>query len=171
MRRIVRRFRDASTNDLLAADKRDARRQMAFALLLLTAFVFGCRFNTFRSESSGMPPQAQAVIDGFSKDVQQERYDKIYADAAEEWRRATNAQQSKEFFTTIREKLGTVRTRTVQTIREQENSGGKLPGRSLVVIYQTAFERAEGMETFTLVERDERWLLAGYFVNSSALKQ
>jgi hypothetical protein len=143
---------------------------MACALLLLTATLVGCRFNTFRSQSSGLPPQAQAVIDGFSKDVQHERYDKIYTDAADEWRRTTTLEQSKEFFKTLREKLGAVNIRTVQTIREQENSGGQLPGRSLVVIYQTTFERAEGMETFTLVEREERWLLAGYFVNSSAFE-
>ncbi len=147
-----------------AAGKQNARRQMACALLLFSVLVISCRFNTFRSESSGMPPQAQALIDAFSKDVQEGRYDKIYAEAADEWRR-TPPEQSKEFFATIKEKLGAVRTRTVQTIREQENSGP-----SLVVIYQTAFERAEGMETFTLVERDGRWLLAGYFVNSSALK-
>jgi Protein of unknown function (DUF4019) len=172
MRLLARRFGAASTKRLTAAAvKRDARRQMACALLLLAATAVGCRFNTFRSQSSGMPPQAQAIIDGFSKDVQHERYDKIYTDAAEEWRRTTTLEQSKEFFKTLREKLGAVSIRTVQTIREQENSGGQLPGRSLVVIYQTTFERAEGMETFTLVEREERWLLAGYFVNSSALKQ
>jgi hypothetical protein len=159
----------ASVKRSFAADKQDARRQMACALLLLSALVISCRFNTFRSESSGMPPQAQALIDAFSKDVQEGRYDKIYAEAADEWKK-TPPEQSKEFFVTLKEKLGAVRTRTVQTIREQETSGGPLPGPSLVIIYQTAFERAEGMETFTLVERDGRWLLAGYFVNSSALK-
>jgi hypothetical protein len=146
-----------------------ARQQMACALLLLAATVLACKYSTFRTQDS-MPPQAQGVIDTFSKDVAEGRHEKIYADAAEEWRRTTTVDQSKELFTTIKEKLGSVKSRTVQTIRDQENSGGDLPGHSLVVIYQTAFERAQGMETFTLVERDGRWQLAGYFVNSNALK-
>jgi hypothetical protein len=40
----------------------------------------------------------------------------------------------------------------------------------LVIRYETKFERGDGLETFTLLERDGRWLLAGYFVNSDALK-
>jgi hypothetical protein len=154
-----------------AAGGRRPGRAMAGALLLLTASIVACSFNTFRTPSSGMPPQAQAAIDAFSKDVLASRYEKIYTDAADEWKRTTDAGQTREFFTTIKEKLGNIKTRTVQTVREQESSGGDLPGHSLVVIYQTDFERDEGMETFTLVERDGRWLLARYFVNSSALKQ
>ncbi|HEV7843294.1 MAG TPA: DUF4019 domain-containing protein [Pyrinomonadaceae bacterium] len=124
---------------------------------------------TSRTQTS-MPPEAQAVIDAFSKDMAEGRYEKIYADAAEEWRKTATVEQSEEFFKTLKEKLGGVKTRNLQTVRDQENSSGQLSGHSLVVIYQTAFERAEGMETFTLVDRDGRWLLAGYFVNSSALK-
>lgn len=145
------------------------RKRTACALLLLAAFVVACRYSTFRTQT-GMPPQAQALIDAFSKDMAEGSYEKIYNDAAEEWRRSSNVEQTKEFFTTLKEKLGTVKVRTPQTIRDQNNSGGDVPGHSLIVVYQTAFERAEGMETFTLVDRNGRWLLAGYFVNSNALK-
>jgi hypothetical protein len=144
-------------------------RTSACALLLLAAFVISCRYSSFRTQT-GMPPQAQAVIDAFSKDMTEGRYEKIYNDAAEEWRRISNVEQTRQFFATLREKLGPVKVRTQQTIRDQNNSGGDVPGHSLVIVYQTAFERAEGMETFTLVDRDGRWLLAGYFVNSNALK-
>jgi hypothetical protein len=54
--------------------------------------------------------------------------------------------------------------------RGEQNMGGAKPGQTYIVQYQTAFERGEGMETFTLVERQGRWLLARYFVNSDALK-
>lgn len=117
-----------------------------------------------------MPPQAQSVIDAFSKDMAEGRYEKIYQDAAEEWRQKSSLEETSRFFTTLKEKLGSVKTRTVQTVRDQENTGGDLPGHSIVVIYQTAFERAEGMETFTLLEREGRWLPGGYFVNSNALR-
>lgn len=150
-------------------NRRTARRETACALLLLAALVVACKYSAVRTQNT-MPAEAQAVIDAFSKDMAEDRYDKIYTDAAEEWRRTTPADESKEFFKTLKEKLGGIKVRTPQTVRDQNNTGGDLPGHSLVVIYQTAFERAEGMETFTLIEREGRWLLAGYFVNSSALK-
>lgn len=149
--------------------RRTAQRETAYALMLLAAFVIACNYSAVRTQNT-MPQEAQAVIDAFSKDVAEERYEKIHNDAAEEWRQTTTAEQSKEFFKILKEKLGGVKIRTPQTVRDQNNTGGELPGRSIVVIYQTTFERAEGMETFTLVERDGRWLLARYFVNSSALK-
>jgi hypothetical protein len=165
----MRRALDFRSKHLKVADGRTPSREMALALLLLAALMLACNFYTTRTQTS-MPPQAQGVIDAFSKDVSEERYEKIYADAAEEWKKTATVEQSAEFFKTLKEKLGGVKTRTLQTIRDQENTGGPVPGHSLVVIYQTAFERAEGMETFTLVDRDGRWLLAGYFVNSNALK-
>lgn len=152
-----------------SAGGRTAKRELGYTLLLLAAFALACNYSTFRTQNT-IPPPAQAVIDGFAKDMADNRYEKIFNDAAEEWRRTTSIEQSKEFFTTLKEKLGEVKSRTMQTTRDQQNSGGDLPGHSLVVVYQTNFERAAGMETFTLVERDGRWLLAGYFVNSSALK-
>jgi hypothetical protein len=141
------------------------------ALLLIAATAIACHFSAFRSQSTGMPPAAHAAIDAFSKDMAEGRYEKIFADAAEEWKKTTTVEQTREFFVKIKEKLGGVKTRTSQTIREQQSVGGEIPGHSIVVNYETAFERAAGMETFTLVERDGRWLLAGYFVNSSALKE
>ena len=146
-----------------------AQRETAFALLVCAALVIACKYSAVRTQNT-MPPQAQAVIDAFSKDVAEERYEKIYNEAADEWRQTTTADESRQFFRTLKEKLGGTRMRTPQTVRDQNNTGGDLPGHSLVVIYQSSFERAEGMETFTLVERDGRWLLAHYFVSSSALK-
>jgi hypothetical protein len=138
-------------------------------LLLVAALCLACRSGS-RTQTSGIPPQAQAAIDAFLKDVEEGRYEKIYDEAADEWKRTTTREETRQVFMRFKEKLGNVRTRTVQTIRDQENSGGELPGHSLVVIYETAFERAEGMEQLTLVERDGRWLAATYRATSSALK-
>ena len=68
------------------------------------------------------------------------------------------------------DQTGPVENRTLQSATEQQNSGGPLKGRAYIVTYRTKFQNGEGMETFTLVERDGRWLLARYFVNSTALK-
>jgi hypothetical protein len=159
-----------SFKPLRAVGQKKPARDAACALLFVAAFALACNYSTFRTQNT-MPPQAQALVDAFTKDVAEENYEKIYTDAAEEWRRTTTPEQAKEFFTTLKEKLGSFKSRTVQTARDQQNTGGQIPGHSLVVIYQSAFERAEAMETFTLVERDGRWLLAGYFVNSNALKK
>lgn len=119
----------------------------------------------------GIPPEAQTTIDAVSADIDAGNDEKIYQDAADEWRQASTPEQTKEFFKTLRTKLGAVKSRVFHMARGEQNEGGVKTGQSYVVQYQTSFERGEGMETFTLVERDGRWQLARYFVNSEALKQ
>jgi hypothetical protein len=45
-----------------------------------------------------------------------------------------------------------------------------LKGHIFILSYETRFERGSGMETFTMIEENGRWLLARYFVNSTNLK-
>ncbi|MBV9210075.1 MAG: DUF4019 domain-containing protein [Acidobacteria bacterium] len=124
-----------------------------------------------RSEKQlGLPPGAQATIDSVTADINAGEDEKIYREAAEEWRAAATLDQTREFFKTLRTKLGGVKSRAFHMARGEQNMGGSNAGQSYIVQYQTAFERGEGMETFTLVERQGRWLLARYFVNSDALK-
>ena len=117
----------------------------------------------------GIPPEAQSTIDAVTADITAERDEKVYQEAAEEWRKASTLDETKEFFQALRARLGNVKSRTFHMARGEENVGGERAGRALTIQYQTAFERSEGMETFTLVERDGRYLLARYFVNSVAL--
>ena len=70
----------------------------------------------------------------------------------------------------LREKLGPVESRVLQSATEQTNSGGPLKGRAYILMYRTKFQNGEGMETFTLVERKGQWLLARYLVTSTALR-
>ena len=119
-----------------------------------------------KANRGGIPPQAQAAIDTVSTDITEERYEKIYTEAAEEWRQAATLEQSNETFKTLKVKLGNVRSRSYHSATEQDTTSG----HSFVITYKTSFERADGMETFTLVARNGRWLLARYFVNSDALK-
>jgi len=67
-------------------------------------------------------------------------------------------------------KLGKARTRTQQTAREEQTSTAPVAGHSVTVIYQTTFDRGEGIETFTLVEHRGNWALAKYYVSSSGLR-
>ena len=155
MNQALIRFSSLARSSLLA---------VAFAACLCAS---SCAVEETRS---GLPPEAQATIDRITEEIATGQLDKIYAEAAEEWRQAATPEQSRQALETLRARLGRVAARNFLTGRVQRNTGGELPGQSLVVTYQTKFETGAGMETFTLVERDGQWLLARYFVNSDALR-
>ena len=136
-------------------------------LLFVSLFAFGCAANQVRQS---LPLEVESAIGTISDEIAAERYDKIYNDASELWRQNSTLDESTASFKTLRTKLGPVENRTLQSATEQQNSGGPLKGRAYIVAYRTKFQNGEGMETFTLVERDGHWLLARYFVSSTALK-
>jgi hypothetical protein len=147
------------------------------ALMLSGAFLFCAALVTLNAacgvgeKRSGLPAAAQISIDNITGDLSRADYEKIYAEAAEEWRRTSNADDSRANLERIRNALGNVLSRAQLSAQERENATGELAGHTLVVSYNTKFERADAIETFTLVERSGRWLLARYAVNSNALKQ
>jgi len=136
-------------------------------IALVAVLVTACGLQT---ERRGVPAEVEAAVGTISDDIAAERYEKIYNEASELWRQDATLEQSVATLKTLRSRLGTVENRTLQSATEQQNSGGPLKGRAYIVTYQTKFQNGEGMETFTLVERNGRWLLARYFVNSTALK-
>jgi hypothetical protein len=137
--------------------------RLTFAFLIFNFAFSGCALEANRG---GIPPEAQAVVDAMSNDLMEGRYDKIYDEAAEEWRQAATLEQANATFKTLKEKLGNVKSRSFHSATEQDTTSG----HSFTITYKTSFERGEGMETFTLVKRDNRWQLARYFVNSDVLK-
>ncbi len=138
-----------------------------YALILLATIVSGCGL---KSERRTIPAEVESTITSVSDDVRAERYEKIYTEASDLWRQDASLEDTVATFKTLRTKLGEVENRTLQSAKEQENSGGPLKGRAFIVTYRTKFQIGEGMETFTLVERDGRWQLARYFVSSTALQ-
>lgn len=140
--------------------------QMLLAVLLFLSAI-SCGLQT---ERRTVPAEVESAINTVSEDIAAERYERIYNEASELWRQDASLEQSISAFKTLKTKLGKVESRTVHSATEQHNSGGPLKGDAFIITYQTKFEKAPGMETFTLVKRDNRWLLARYFVNSTALK-
>ena len=141
----------------------------ALACLMFTLVACGVD-----QKQSGLPSGAQSSIDSITADIARGDYEKIYADAAEEWRQTASAEESRARLERVRTGLGNVLSRAPLGAQERErgsNSSGDLAGHTLVVSYNTKYERADAIETFTLVEREGRWLLARYAVNSNALKQ
>jgi hypothetical protein len=140
---------------------------IVLSIVVVGLLVPACGLQT---ERRALPAEVEAAIGTISDEIAAERYEKVYEDAAELFRQDATLEQSVATFKTLRSKLGQVENRTLQSATEQQNSGGPLKGRAYIVTYRTKFQNAEAMENFTLVERDGRWLLARYLVNSTALK-
>jgi len=143
-----------------------------YPLILLIVFLYAlsvtaCRPDTDRGR---VPIEVQEVVTTVGDDIAQERYEKIYNEASELWRRDVTLEQSNEVFKTLQTKLGKASSRSLNAAAEQQNSGGLLKGHVFILSYETHFERGDGMENFTLIEENGRWALARYFVNSTALK-
>ena len=136
---------------------------LLFAFCLFTFAFAACEVDERRK----ITPEQQAVIDRVTEDIAAGRDDKLYDEAASEWRASVTAEENRNYLARLRERLGPVQSRALHTGTEK-NSGGL---HTLNVTYQTTFERATGMETIKLLERDGRWLLAGYNVTSDALRQ
>jgi uncharacterized protein DUF4019 len=117
-----------------------------------------------------VPTEVQDVITSVGENITQERYEEIYNESSDLWKKDVTLEQSNEVFKTLRTKLGQVESRSLHSATEQQNSGGVLKGHVFILTYETRFERGEAMETFTLKEDNGRWLLARYFVNSTALQ-
>jgi hypothetical protein len=138
-------------------------------LVAVAVFLSSVTACTFKAERRRIPAEVEATIGTVSEDIAEERYNKIYREASDLWRQAASEEQSAEVFKKLKSRLGKVESRALHSAIEQNNSSGPLKGRAFIVTYQTKFERGEGMETFTLVAKDNQWLLARYFVNSTAL--
>ena len=136
-------------------------------VLLSVLSVAACRGDVDRGR---VPTEVQEVVTSVGDDIAQERYEKIYNEASELWRRDVTLDQSNEVFKTLNTKLGKVSSRSLNSAAEQQNSGGPLKGHVFILSYETRFERGDGMENFTLIEENGNWRLARYFVNSTALK-
>ena len=142
-------------------------RMKAVILLVVAVLTFAC---ASQAERRTIPPEVESAINAVADDIAAERFEKIYNEASELWRQDTALEQSAATFKTLRTKLGPVESRVMQSATEQQNSGGPLKGQAYIVTYRTRFQNGEGMETFTLIERDRQWQLARYFVNSTGLK-
>src|SRR6185503_5281949 len=134
---------------------------------LLIAVSLACGLNADRRS---VPAEVESAVGTVGEDIAAERYEKVYSEASELWRQDATLEQSVATFKTLREKLGPVENRVLQSATEQTNSSGPLEGQVYILTYRTKFQNGEGMETFTLVERKGQWLLARYLVTSTALR-
>lgn len=140
---------------------------IAALVLWLGLFSISCRHEVRRS---GIPSDAQAVLETTIKDIDAGRYEKLYNEAGDEWRKDSTLEESKATLQRLHDKLGRAQVRNLDTAREERTGTAPVPGHSLIAVYQTQFERGDAMETVTLIEHGGKWFLAKYFVTSTALK-
>ncbi len=140
---------------------------VSLVISLQIVAVSACRQDADRGR---VPSEVQEVVANVGEKIVQERYEQIYNESSDLWKKDVTLEQSNEVFKTLRTKLGKVETRALHSANEQQNSGGTLKGHVFILMYETRFERGDGMETFTLIEENGQWRLARYFVNSTALK-
>ena len=136
--------------------------------LLLVTLSAGCGIS---SERGRVPAEIEALVSSISDDITAERYDKVYSESSELWKRDATAEQSAQVLKTLNSKLGKVESRVLNAATEQNNSGGPLKGHAFIITYQTKFQRGDAMETYTLIDEGGHWRLARYQVNSTALNQ
>lgn len=142
-------------------------RRIVLIVALLSVTAFACGISNQRER---VPFEVEEVVSTIGKHIDQEDYEQIYYESSDLWKRDVTLEQSNEVFKRLRSKLGKIENRSLQSAAEQQNSGGPLKGHVFILSYETKFERGAGMETFTLIDDNGRWLLARYLVNSTNLK-
>ncbi len=144
-----------------------APRALTFAFCL---FTFASSAACAVDERRDVPAAGRAVVERVTEDIEAGRHAKVYEEAAPEWRSVVSAEENARLLGRVRERLGRVETRTLHQGREQQSASPPLSGHTLELVYSTRFERGNGVERFTLLERGGDWLLAGYSVSSDLLK-
>jgi hypothetical protein len=147
--------------------RKNARGWLALSIAVMFVLTGACALQASRQ---GVPAEVESVVTTVGEDAEEGRYEKIYNEADEQWRQDSTLEKTIAVFSTVKNKLGKVKNRQLHSAAEENRSNGRLPGHSFVLTYDTRFEHGEGMETFTLIERNGHWLLAKYFVNSTALQ-
>ena len=140
------------------------------SFLIFTAVLLGTFACGGGARRNGIPPAAQTVLDSAIQDIDAGNYDKLYQEAADEWRNQVSIEDSRAKMQAMRDAMGKVKTRTLQTAREEQTSTAPVAGHSLTAFYQATFDKGAGMEAFVLVEHGGRWYLAKYYVTSSGGK-
>ncbi len=88
-------------------------------LTLLSALVLvvtcGCALKAGRS---GVPPEVESVVTTTSDDIAEGRYEKIYNEADDQWRNDSTLEQTSAVFSTLKNKLGNVKSRQLHAASE-----------------------------------------------------
>src|SRR5215467_1768139 len=97
--------------DCLQCSLKQAKFFLALSILSLS-FQEGCGIPSQRGR---IPPEIESLVASISDDITFERYDKIYRESSELWKKDVTPEQSAQVLKTLNEKLGKVESRLLHT--------------------------------------------------------
>ena len=107
---------------------------------------------------------AEKSIEIFHEQLNAGKFQEIHNQAGSEWKGAITGADAVKLFAAVRTKLGEFKSR--------KQSGWRVnygQGKTIVVQYESQFERGTAVETFTLKRSGEEAQMIGYNINSNAL--
>ena len=92
-------------------------------------------------------------------------FSSIYAEGSPKLRESVSQEKFVDFLAAVKKRLG----RRVAWTRDSHSVRWLRDGAYMTIVYVSRFELGEAGERFTLIEHEERWLLAGYRISSELL--
>jgi Protein of unknown function (DUF4019) len=133
------------------------RIRFLFAILAMV-FTAGC-------SASADIASANTAVAHFRELMEQQQFQKIYEESADQNKKATTEEQWTKLLAAIHDKLGNV--------KNAQSTGWNVnyrpTGTVITLSYKTEFEKGSGTETFNYAISGGAALLLGYHINSSDL--
>jgi hypothetical protein len=108
---------------------------------------------------------AEKEIVRFHTDLSAGKGEQIHDRASADWKQATAKPDAVQLFSGVRSKLGKFVSGKQEGWRVNYTTNGTI----IIVQYNSKFEKAEGVETFTFKKNGDGAQLVGYNINSKAL--
>src|SRR5215213_5812308 len=86
-------------------------------------------------ERRDIPAAAQATVERVTEDIAAGRDEKVYGEAAPEWRARVSARENARILARVRERLGRVESRALTKGTEQQSAAPPLSGHALELFY------------------------------------
>lgn len=127
-------------------------------LLLIVAAVLGC--SMFKDSKAAGP-----AVEKFHQQFNDEQFKQIYAESGERMKAAATEAELTELLSAIHEKLGDIRESKQTSWHVNSNPTAS----EVTLVYDTAFAKGKGTETFIITVIGDKALIEGYNINSKEL--
>ncbi len=131
----------------------------------MRAFVVAATLVLVGCSLGGDAKLAEQAVPRFHQMLDAGQFDVVYADAADELKRASSRQDFVALLEVIHRKLGNSKTST----RQGWNVNYRTSGTFVMLTYATVYDQGDAAEQFVYRLVGEKALLVGYHVNSNAL--
>ena len=129
--------------------------------LLAVLLIWSCGRRVYADYKTG--DHAVAV---FHQRLDREKYDEIFDNTTEEFRRAGTQEDQIAFFENVHQKMGSLKQARLAGFNFNTNN----TGTTFVLTYNSEFARGSGQEVFTWFMKDGSVKLNGYHIEAPNLK-